>query len=78
MEAGLKASSLSRAEYGDFCAETVKGLVSLALKRPEGREKYITVYDYIQKQRDKLSDNNGSVFALSSQLAAFCGEFFRR
>ena len=26
----------------------------------------------------KLLENNGSVFALSSQLAAFCGTIYRR
>ena len=35
------------------------------------------VYEYIQQQKDKLTDNNGSVFALSSQLAAFCGTINR-
>lgn len=78
MEACLAASSLGRAEFADFYEGVTKRLVRAALDRPGRREIYIALYDYIQEQRDKLSDNNASAFALSSQLAAYCGGFYRR
>lgn len=73
MEVCLAASSLTRNEYGDFCSEVTAALIKASLARPEKARAYSAVYDYIQQQRDKLTDNNASVFALSSQLAALCG-----
>ena len=78
METCLKASGLSRAEYGDLYTEITRRLVRLAVAEPDRASYYAAVYDYIQKQNDRLVDNNASVFALSSQLAAFCGTLYRR
>lgn len=78
MEAGLAASALSRNEYGDFYTECTALLAIDALAHPEDAGYDIAVYEYIQQQRDKLLENNGSVFALASQLAAFCGTIHRR
>lgn len=78
MEICLAASSLTRSEYGDFYTDCTRKLTEAALREPEHARYYIAVYEYIQQQKDKLTDNNGSVFALSSQLAAFCGTINRR
>ena len=73
MEACLKASALSRAEAVDFYTEVTGGLARASVARPERARFYVAVYDKVQEQKDRLSDNNASVFALTSQLAAFCG-----
>ena len=78
MEACLAASALPRNEYGDFYTECTALLAADALAYPADAGYYIAVYEYMQQQRDKLLENNGSVFALSSQLAAFCGTIYRR
>ncbi len=78
MEIGLAASSLTRTEYGDFCTACTQKLAEAALREPNYARYYVAVYEYIQQQKDKLTENNGSVFALSSQLAAFCGTINRR
>ncbi|MEA4921719.1 MAG: hypothetical protein VB078_12495 [Clostridiaceae bacterium] len=78
MEACLSASSLNRSDYADFYNEVSLRMSKMALKKPSHARFYADVYDYIQQQKDKLTDNNGSVFALSSQLAAFCGITYRR
>lgn len=77
MEICLAASALTRAEYGDFYTAITGQLTRAALRMPEKARYYVSVYEYIQQQKDKLTDNNGSVFALSSQLAAFCGTINR-
>lgn len=78
MEVCLAASALTRSEYGDFYTECTRKLTEAALREPQHTRYYVAVYEYIQQQKDKLTDNNGSVFALSSQLAAFCGTINRR
>ena len=77
MEACLSASSLNRAEYADFCTHVSAGLASMALKNPGTARSCTLIYDYMQKQSERLDDNNASVFALSSQLAAYCGMFLQ-
>lgn len=77
MEICLAASALTRAEYGDFYTAATEHLAKAALRTPDKARYYVSVYEYIQQQKDKLTDNNGSVFALSSQLAAFCGTINR-
>ena len=77
MEVCLAASALTRSEYGDFYTECTRKLTEAALREPQYARYYVAVYEYIQQQKDKLTDNNGSVFALSSQLAAFCGTINR-
>ncbi len=77
MEICLAASALTRSEYGDFYTATTEQLTRAALREPNRARYYVSVYEYIQQQKDKLTDNNGSVFALSSQLAAFCGTINR-
>lgn len=78
MEACLSASALNRVDFGDFYRYASALLTEQTLKDPQKSGYYIAVYDYIQLQRDKLSDNNAGVFMLSSQLAAFCGQTYRR
>lgn len=77
MEICLAASGLTRSEYGDFYTAVTEALTKAALRDPRRARYYVSVYEYIQQQKDKLTDNNGSVFALSSQLAAFCGTINR-
>ncbi len=72
MEACLRASALSRAEAADFYNEVTAGLTQRALRDP-GRARFCAaVYDKLQEQKDRLSDNNASFFALTSELAVFC------
>ncbi len=74
VEACLGASALTRNDYSCFLDEVTAILVTHCLSSPEAAPFYTAIYEYMQKQKDKLV-SNASVFALSSALAAFCGAF---
>jgi DNA polymerase-3 subunit delta' len=69
----LPLGSLSREEYGSFCDEACR-LLLMEMKDNRKGPAALSVSEYLQKQKDSLSQNP-SPTALSGALAAFCGSF---
>ncbi len=73
LEVCFKLSRLGREDYMEFCDEACRLLCQAT--KSELSYKYITVFEYLKKQKD-LSARNISSAALSGALAAVAGQQF--